>query len=122
MKNSNPDKSRGKTMDRPAQGDSRRERTRRRLRAAKGKINTTGGRPEKEETRRAIARAILHFRRLSGDPSKRASYKKIAAHLNAGGVLTKEGNKWSAQDVYDVVSTEREKSIGRKKTRLMPPR
>ena len=102
--------------------NDRRERTRRRLRAARGKISTTGGKLEKEETRRAIARTILYFRRLSGAPSKRASYKKIAARLNLDGVLTREGNKWSAQDVYNVVNRGREKSIGRRKARLMPPR
>lgn len=100
----------------------RRKKTRQRLRVARGEIDTTGGKLEQEETRRTIARTILHFRRLSGAPSRRASYKKIASSLNAAGVLTKEGNKWSAQDVYNVVNTRREKNIGRRKATLMPPR
>lgn len=85
----------------------RRTRTRQRLRTARGDIKKNGGKPESEETRRIIARTILHLRRLSGEPAKRTPYKKIAAQLNSEGILTQEEKAWSAQDVYNVVHNKR---------------
>ena len=83
---------------------TRKENTIRRLKEAKRETGKEINVGTERQIEKIIAEKLLQLRQSSTSHSHRASYRKVAARLNAEGIAKKEGSAWTPQDVYNVVN------------------